>query len=317
MAWEQMSGLDRVPMRREARYSTETGPRRLPVKHSSTVLSPRAGALALAFALVLCATPSLGVARARAASRGSVPTAAEQPAVAVDTSEIPDFEAALAEQLSIEATAQAKEFGFDPSQITITIVWLDAASASYGIHVYIETKDAKLPDGPRGPMLNSCEQCSQKRVPEAAVEALTRGFELYEDAKKQRKQNGNRAPGQGPDGPPPSNIDSDISKKRKDEPRKLRRQRAVAAVLLTVGGAAHVVGITLMALWKDGHAQGLTLEGRQYYIPGTVLLSLSPAPIAAGAVVLAGYVKAKKKPRATLAPIGLRRGLGLGATIRF
>jgi hypothetical protein len=278
--------------------------------------------LASALALTLFALPSLrGVPGARAAMVGPAAAPVAESSVAVDTSEVPDFNAALAQQLSVEAGEQAKEFGFDPSQILITLVWLDAASSSYGIHVYIETKDARLSDGPRGPLLSRCEQCSQTRVPEAAIEALMRGFELYEHTRKEQRKRNEEAEEQ-------QRLDQQRNREalataeqtideQEREARRLRRQRAAAAVLLSVGGAAHAVGITLMVLWKDGHSQGLELEGREYYIPGTVLLSLSPAPIAAGAVYLAGYVKAKKKPRATPNLIGLRRGFGLGATIRF
>lgn len=268
----------------------------------------------LGSALVLAANQPLAYAGAGGMVIGPAETART---VAVDISEMPDFDASLARQLSIEAAKQAEEFGFDPSQITITIVWLDAASSSYGIHVYIETKDAKLPDGPRGPMLNRCEECSQRRVPETALEALMRGFELYEDALKQQRKGNAPVLNPGPDGQPSPTVQPNVGKPQEDVARSLKRQRVAAAVLLSVGAAAHVAGITLMVLWKDGHSQGLYLEGREYYIPGTVLLSLSPAPIAAGAVYLAGYVKAKKKQRVKPSVVGLRRGLGLGATIRF
>lgn len=263
-------------------------------------------------------TPGVGVA---AAGDSTQAAAAGEPAVAVDTSEIPDFEAALAEQLALEAAKQAEEFGFDPNQITITIVWLDAASASYGIHIYIETKEARLSDGPRGPMLNRCEQCSEKRVPDAAVEALIRGFELYEHTlKEQRKRNQQdeeqRRLDQERHRQALATAEHTIGE-QEEATRRLKRRRAAAIVLLSLGGVIHAAGITLMAIWRTEQPAGVKIEVLELYAPGMVLLSLSPAPIATGAVLLAGYTKSKKKQRATPSLIGLPRGLGVGARVRF
>lgn len=271
----------------------------------------------LGSALMLSASPPLAYAGARAV----VGPSEAAPTVAVDTSEIPDFEPSLAQQLSVDAAKQAEDFGFDPSQITITIVWLDAASASYGIHIYIETKDAKLSDGPRGPMLNRCEQCSEKRVPEAAVEALVRGFELYEHTlKAQRKSNQQdeeqRRMDQERNRQALATAEHTIGE-QEEAARKLKRRRAAAIVLLSLGGVVHAAGITLMAIWRTEQPAGVKIEVREFYVPGMVLLSLSPAPIAAGAVYLADYTKAKKKQRATPSLISLPRGLGLGTTVRF
>ena len=287
------------------------------MQHPLASFLTQAGIIA---SLVLGGLPSAAHARARAAVvEPGEPAPTEEAAVAVDTSEIPDFDPSQAEQLAVEATAQAKEFGFDPSQITITIMWLDAASASYGIHVYIETKDAKLADGPRGPMLNRCEQCSQTRVPEAAVEALIRGFELYEDALKKERERRKQEEAQRLDEERNRQAlaaEQTISE-QEDMARRQRRRRTAGIVLLALGGVTHVLGITLMAVWKVGQPEGLVIQGRELFIPGMVLLSLSPAPIAAGAVYLADYRKTKKQQRANLSLMGLRRGLGLGATVRF
>lgn len=87
--------------------------------------------------------------------------------------------------------------------------------------------------------------------------------------------------------------------------------------MLSLGGVIHAAGITLMAIWRTEQPAGVKIEVLELYAPGMVLLSLSPAPIATGAVLLAGYTKSKKKQRATPSLIGLPRGLGVGATVRF
>lgn len=282
------------------------------------VLASFLGHAGIIGSLLLGSLPAAAHARARAAAVEPAAPAAEA-TVEVDTSAIPDFDPSLAERVAVEATIQAKEFGFDPRQITITIVWLDAASASYGIHVYIETKDAKLADGPLGPMLDRCEQCSQTRVPEAAVEALIRGFESYEDALEGARQRRTQEDAQ--------RLEDERNRRalaaeqtigaQEDVARRQRKRRTAGVVLLTLGGVTHVLGIALLAIWKVGQPEGLTIRGREFYVPGMVMLSVSPAPIAAGAAYLAGSRKVGKPHRASPSLMGLRRGLGLGATVRF
>lgn len=283
---------------------------------SSRARTGLASALGLAsFALSLVGS----VPGARAATIEPAAAPAAEPTVDVDTSEVPDFKASLAERLSIEAAKQAEEYGFEPSQITITIVWLDAASSTYGIHVYIETKDAKLADGPRGPLLNRCERCSQKGVVEAGVEALLRGFEVYEHALKESREPSKRDEAQ-------QLVDREQSRRALEEVEtaiaaqerlESRKHRTSAAVLLTVGGVAHVLGITFLAIWKVKSPPGSDKKYLELYVPGMVLLSLSPAPIAAGSVFLARHLERSKKRRASASLIHLQRGLGVGATVRF